>query len=33
MPLPEELVFTMDEKVLNDISHAKQQYLKSVSQF
>uniref|UniRef100_A0A3Q1H7X1 Peroxisomal carnitine O-octanoyltransferase n=1 Tax=Anabas testudineus TaxID=64144 RepID=A0A3Q1H7X1_ANATE len=29
MPLPEELVFTMDEKVLNDISHAKQQYLKS----
>ncbi|XP_028983744.1 peroxisomal carnitine O-octanoyltransferase-like isoform X1 [Betta splendens] len=29
MPLPEELVFTVDEKVLSDISHAKQQYLES----
>ncbi|XP_077431413.1 peroxisomal carnitine O-octanoyltransferase-like isoform X4 [Vanacampus margaritifer] len=28
MPLPKELVFTVDQKVLSDISHAKQQYLK-----
>ncbi|KAM9851801.1 peroxisomal carnitine O-octanoyltransferase [Aulostomus maculatus] len=26
MPLPEELVFTVDQKVQSDISHAKQQY-------
>ncbi|XP_066096540.1 peroxisomal carnitine O-octanoyltransferase [Saccopteryx bilineata] len=31
IPLPEELVFTVDEKVLNDISHAKAQYLKQAS--
>lgn len=31
MPLPEELVFTVDEKVCSDISHAKQQYMESVS--
>nr|KAF6319330.1 carnitine O-octanoyltransferase [Myotis myotis] len=30
MPLPEELVFTVDEKVLSDISQAKAQYLKQV---
>ncbi|KAF7656061.1 hypothetical protein LDENG_00046780 [Lucifuga dentata] len=29
MPFPEELVFTVDEKVRNDISHAKQQYLET----
>ncbi|TKS82045.1 Peroxisomal carnitine O-octanoyltransferase [Collichthys lucidus] len=29
MPPPEELVFTVDEKVRSDISHAKQQYLES----
>ncbi|CAK6960680.1 peroxisomal carnitine O-octanoyltransferase [Scomber scombrus] len=27
MPIPEELVFTVDQKVRSDISHAKQQYL------
>ncbi|XP_003782687.1 peroxisomal carnitine O-octanoyltransferase [Otolemur garnettii] len=31
IPLPEELVFTVDEKVLTDISHAKAQYLKQAS--
>lgn len=31
IPPPEELVFTVDEKVRSDISHAKQQYLESVS--
>lgn len=30
IPLPEELVFTVDEKILNDISQAKAQYLKQV---
>ncbi|KAI3360493.1 hypothetical protein L3Q82_002379 [Scortum barcoo] len=29
LPTPEELVFTVDEKVQSDISHAKQQYLES----
>uniref|UniRef100_A0A673AS02 Peroxisomal carnitine O-octanoyltransferase n=1 Tax=Sphaeramia orbicularis TaxID=375764 RepID=A0A673AS02_9TELE len=29
MPLPEELVFTVDEKVRSDINHAKQQYLET----
>uniref|UniRef100_A0A667XJ02 Peroxisomal carnitine O-octanoyltransferase n=1 Tax=Myripristis murdjan TaxID=586833 RepID=A0A667XJ02_9TELE len=29
MPLPEELVFTVDEKARRDISHAKQQYLET----
>ncbi|XP_068611832.1 peroxisomal carnitine O-octanoyltransferase [Brachionichthys hirsutus] len=29
MPPPEELVFTVDEKVSSDISYAKQQYLES----
>lgn len=29
MPLPEELVFTLDQKVRSDISHAKQQYLET----
>uniref|UniRef100_A0A3P9KQ19 Peroxisomal carnitine O-octanoyltransferase n=1 Tax=Oryzias latipes TaxID=8090 RepID=A0A3P9KQ19_ORYLA len=29
MPLPEELLFTLDEKARSDISHAKQQYLES----
>lgn len=29
MPLPEELVFTVDSKALEDISHAKQQYLET----
>ncbi|KAK2844568.1 hypothetical protein Q5P01_011227 [Channa striata] len=29
IPTPEELVFTVDEKVHSDISHAKQQYLES----
>lgn len=28
LPLPEELVFTVDEKVLSGISQAKAQYLK-----
>lgn len=31
MPPPAELVFTVDEKIRRDISHAKQQYLESVS--
>ncbi|XP_004381542.1 peroxisomal carnitine O-octanoyltransferase isoform X3 [Trichechus manatus latirostris] len=31
IPLPEELVFTVDEKVLNDIKQAKAQYLKQAS--
>ncbi|XP_069318791.1 peroxisomal carnitine O-octanoyltransferase [Eulemur rufifrons] len=31
IPLPEELVFTVDEKVLNDINQAKAQYLKEAS--
>lgn len=31
MPLPEELVFTVDEKVLSDINQAKAQYLKQAS--
>ncbi|KAK2488635.1 hypothetical protein MC885_008000 [Smutsia gigantea] len=31
IPLPEELVFTVDEKILNDISQAKAQYLKQAS--
>lgn len=31
IPPPEELVFTVDEKVRSDISRAKQQYLESVS--
>nr|XP_058153062.1 peroxisomal carnitine O-octanoyltransferase isoform X2 [Dasypus novemcinctus] len=31
IPLPEELVFTVDEKVLNDISQAKAQFFKQVS--
>lgn len=31
MPLPEELIFTVDQKILNDISHAKAQYLKQAS--
>ncbi|XP_026958512.1 peroxisomal carnitine O-octanoyltransferase isoform X5 [Sagmatias obliquidens] len=31
IPLPEELVFTVDEKVLNDITEAKAQYLKQAS--
>ncbi|XP_037532221.1 peroxisomal carnitine O-octanoyltransferase [Nematolebias whitei] len=30
MPLPEELLFTVDEKVCSDINHAKQQYLEAV---
>uniref|UniRef100_A0A1A7XUI1 Peroxisomal carnitine O-octanoyltransferase n=1 Tax=Iconisemion striatum TaxID=60296 RepID=A0A1A7XUI1_9TELE len=29
MPPPEELLFTVDEKVVGDINHAKQQYLES----
>lgn len=33
MRLPEELVFTVDEKVRSDISLAKQQYLESVSKY
>lgn len=28
IPLPEELVFTVDEKVLSDINQAKAQHLK-----
>lgn len=31
IPLPEELVFTVDEKILNGISHAKAQYFKQAS--
>lgn len=31
IPLPEELVFTVDEKVLNDINQAKAQHLKQAS--
>ncbi|XP_007170354.2 peroxisomal carnitine O-octanoyltransferase isoform X1 [Balaenoptera acutorostrata] len=31
IPLPEELVFTVDEKVLNDINQAKAQYFKQAS--
>uniref|UniRef100_A0AAA9SDI4 Peroxisomal carnitine O-octanoyltransferase n=1 Tax=Bos taurus TaxID=9913 RepID=A0AAA9SDI4_BOVIN len=31
IPVPEELVFTVDEKVLNDINQAKAQYFKQVS--
>ncbi|AWO96610.1 putative peroxisomal carnitine O-octanoyltransferase [Scophthalmus maximus] len=31
MAVPEELVFTVDDKVLIDISHAKQQYLESAA--
>ncbi|XP_037692499.1 peroxisomal carnitine O-octanoyltransferase isoform X2 [Choloepus didactylus] len=31
IPLPEELVFTVDEKVLNDISQAKAQFFKQAS--
>ncbi|MEJ1280730.1 hypothetical protein NN561_011675 [Cricetulus griseus] len=31
IPLPEELVFTVDEKVLNDIYQAKAQHLKGAS--
>lgn len=31
LPPPEELVFTVDEKVRGDISLAKQRYLESVS--
>lgn len=30
LPLPEELIFTVDEKILNDISRAKAQYFKQV---
>lgn len=30
IPVPEELVFTVDEKVLNDINQAKAQYFKQV---
>lgn len=30
IPLPEELIFTVDEKVLDDINQAKAQYLKQV---
>ncbi|XP_054903584.1 peroxisomal carnitine O-octanoyltransferase isoform X3 [Poeciliopsis prolifica] len=29
MPLPEELLFTLDEKAYSDVHHAKQQYLES----
>uniref|UniRef100_A0A8C9X3U7 Peroxisomal carnitine O-octanoyltransferase n=1 Tax=Sander lucioperca TaxID=283035 RepID=A0A8C9X3U7_SANLU len=32
IPRPEELVFTVDEKVQSDITHAKRQYHESVSQ-
>ncbi|XP_034523172.1 peroxisomal carnitine O-octanoyltransferase isoform X1 [Ailuropoda melanoleuca] len=31
IPLPEELVFTVDDKILNDINQAKAQYLKQAS--
>ncbi|XP_027631651.1 peroxisomal carnitine O-octanoyltransferase isoform X2 [Tupaia chinensis] len=31
IPLPEELVFTVDEKILNDISQAEAQFLKEAS--
>ncbi|XP_054639070.1 peroxisomal carnitine O-octanoyltransferase [Dunckerocampus dactyliophorus] len=30
MPFPEELVFTVDQRVLSDISHAKRQYQETV---
>lgn len=30
IPLPEELVFTVDEKILNDITQAKAHFLKQV---
>ncbi|XP_047454810.1 peroxisomal carnitine O-octanoyltransferase [Mugil cephalus] len=30
VPLPEELVFTVDEKACSDISHAKQQYMEAI---
>ena len=30
MALPEELVFTVDDRVRRDIKHAKQQYLETV---
>lgn len=33
LPPPEELVFTVDEKVRSDIGRAKKQYFESVSQF
>ncbi|XP_029602294.1 peroxisomal carnitine O-octanoyltransferase-like isoform X2 [Salmo trutta] len=29
MPLPEELVFTVDDRVRSDVAHAKQQYLET----
>ena len=31
MPLPEELVFTVDDRVRSDVAHAKQQYFETVS--
>lgn len=31
IPLPEELVFTVDEKVLNDVKHAKEQFSNQAS--
>lgn len=31
LPLPEELVFTVDERIRRDISLAKDQYYKTVS--
>ncbi|XP_036103334.1 peroxisomal carnitine O-octanoyltransferase [Molossus molossus] len=31
IPLPEELVFTVDEKILNDVNQAKAKYLKQAS--
>lgn len=31
MPVPEELIFTVDERVRRDIALAKEQYYKSVS--
>ncbi len=31
MPVPEELIFTVDERVRRDIALAKEQYTKSVS--
>lgn len=33
LPPPEELVFTVDERVRSDISRAKKQYFESVSPF
>lgn len=30
IPLPEELAFTVDEKILNDVYQAKAQHLKAV---